>query len=122
MKKILYIEDNTDTADAVKIILENAGFGVELTYTGEEGIGKAKAAKFDLIIIDIMLPDISGWTTLQMLKEKNIKSKFAFISAIPLPQKEMAKLRQEGVLDYIEKPFENADLIARVKRILMVAG
>ncbi len=120
MKRILYVEDNIDTANAVKIILENAGLEVELAYTGEESLKITNKKKFDLILIDIMLPDISGWSTLQKLKEKKVKSKFAFISAIPLPKKEMSILRKTGVLDYIEKPFDNNDLVARVKKILKV--
>ena len=70
MKKILYIEDNEDTANAVKIILDNAGFETQLAFTGKQGLKIAEKEKFDLILLDIMLPDMSGWDIFEKLKKK----------------------------------------------------
>ena len=116
MKKILYIEDNVDTASAVKVMLESGGFDVDVAYTGKEGIQKAKAG-FDLILLDIMLPDMSGWDIFEKLK-KDEKSKFAFLSVIPVSSEWMAELKKAGISDYITKPFTKEDLIKRVGAIL----
>ena len=115
-KKILYIEDNEDTAEAVKIILTNAGFNTDVSLSGKDGTKKAKNG-FDLILIDIMLPDMSGWDIFTKLKG-NIKAKFAFLSAIPVSRERMKELKKAGVSDYITKPFEKDDLIKRIKKVL----
>jgi DNA-binding response OmpR family regulator len=117
MKKILYIEDNQDTADAVKILLKNAGFDSEIANSGKEGLKKAKD-NFDLYLLDVMLPDMSGWDIFEQLKNKGVKAKFAFLSAIPVSTERMEELKKAGVSDYITKPFAKQDLIARVKIIL----
>jgi len=116
MKKILYVEDNIDTANAVKIMLDNAGFQTEIVSSGKEGVKKAEE-NFDLILLDIMLPDMSGWDIFEKIKNK-IKSKIAFLSAIPVSSERMEELKKAGISDYITKPFTKKDLIERVKRIL----
>jgi len=116
MKKILYVEDNQDTAEAVQIILNNAGFQTEIALCGKDGLAKAFKG-FDLILLDIMLPDMSGWDVFTKLHGK-IKSKFAFLSAIPVSKERMAELKKVGISGYITKPFEKADLISKVKEIL----
>ena len=115
MKKILYIEDNEDTAEAVKIILTNAGFNTDISLSGKDGIRKAKNG-FDVILIDIMLPDMSGWDVFTKLNNK-IKAKFVFLSAIPVSRERMKELKKAGISDYITKPFETEDLIKRIKKI-----
>lgn len=117
MKKILYVEDNEDTAEAVKIILTKAGFKTEIALSGNEGIKKAKK-EFDLILLDIMLPDMSGWDIFTKLKKNKVNAKYAFLSAIPVSIERMKELKKAGVSDYITKPFEKNDLIARVKKML----
>ncbi|MBT4258270.1 response regulator transcription factor [archaeon] len=114
-RKILYIEDNKDTASAVKIILEEKDWAVKLAYTGKSGLQMAKK-KFDLILLDIMLPDMSGWDIFEKLKTSS--RKFAFLSAIPISKERMRELKKAGVSDYITKPFTKADLIKRVGKLL----
>ncbi len=114
-KSILYIEDNRDTASAVKAILEGAGFKTTLAYSGKEGIKKTKKG-FDLILLDIMLPDMSGWDIFEKLKNK--KTKFAFLSVIPVSKERMAELKKTGISDYITKPFTKTDLIKRIEKII----
>jgi len=116
MKSILYVEDNEDTADAVKIILQNQGYRVEIGACGKDALIKAKE-NFDLILLDIMLPDMSGWDIFEKLKKKD-HVKFAFLSAIPVSNERMRELKKAGVSDYITKPFEKEDLIKRVKQMI----
>lgn len=117
MNKILYVEDNTDTANAVKMILNHAGFDTDLAFDGKEGLQKIRENNYDLILLDVMLPDMSGWDI--FVKIKNRKDcKYAFLSAIPVSTERMEELRKEGVSDYIMKPFVKEDLINRIKKIL----
>lgn len=117
MKKILYVEDNEDTADAVSIMLSNAGYEIDIAHEGHSGLKKAQKKEYDLILLDIMLPDMSGWDIFEKLRGK-VKSKFAFLSAIPVSNERLSELRKAGVSDYIMKPFTKADLTNKIKRIL----
>lgn len=117
MKKILYVEDNKDTADAVKVILDSEGFDTEISLSGKDSLRRVKERDYDLIILDIMLPDMSGWDIFTKLKDK-VNSKFVFLSAIPVSTERMAELSRVGVSDYITKPFERSDLIARIRKIV----
>ena len=69
-KKILYIEDNKDTAEAVKLILDGVGFETELAFTGKDGLKKS-SKHYDLILLDIMLPDMSGWDIFTRLRKRD---------------------------------------------------
>jgi DNA-binding response OmpR family regulator len=113
MKRILYIEDNQDTADAVKILLNNAGYDTKTVASGREVLKNPD--NFDLYLLDIMLPDMSGWDIFENLKKNGIKSKFIFLSAIPISNERMEELKKAGVSDYITKPFVKQDLIERIK-------
>ena len=116
MKRILYVEDNEDTANAVRMILTHEGFQTNIALTGKEGVEKAKD-DFDLFLLDVMLPDMSGWDVFHKIKKKRFKGKCAFLSIVPKPKK-LEELRKEGVEDYIMKPFAKADLIKRVRKLL----
>ncbi|MGV8162909.1 MAG: response regulator transcription factor [Candidatus Nanoarchaeia archaeon] len=117
MKRILYVEDNEDVADAVKLILNHQGFDTTTANCGKKGLELAREG-FDLVLLDIMLPDMSGWDIYEKLKDKSEHTKFAFLSAIPVSTERMAELKKAGVSDYIMKPFEKSDLIKRIKFIL----
>jgi DNA-binding response OmpR family regulator len=116
-RTILYVEDNEDTAEAVQIILDNAGFSVEIAHTGNDGLDKIKKNKYDLLLLDVMLPDMSGWDIFEKVKGK-INSKYAFLSAIPVSAERLAQLKKAGVSDYIMKPFEKQELIHSIQKIL----
>lgn len=119
MTKILYTEDNEDTAQAVKIILSSQGYEVEIAKDGKECLKKSSETKYDLYLLDIMLPDMSGWDIFEKIKGKLKEgSKFAFLSAIPVSSERMDELKRVGVSDYITKPFSKDDLIKRVKKAL----
>ncbi|MFH1174845.1 MAG: response regulator [archaeon] len=112
-KRVLYVEDNEDTAAAVKLILSMAGFTVHLAFTGEDGLRLAFDEQYDVILLDVMLPDMSGWDIFAQLKQK-VSAKYIFMSAIPVSEERYQKLRLDGVSDYITKPFAKKDLIERV--------
>ncbi|MBI5225071.1 response regulator [Candidatus Micrarchaeota archaeon] len=118
-KRILYVEDNRDTAQAVAMMLDKSGFSTEIAYTGKKGLELAFSEKFDLILLDVMLPDMSGWDIFEELQNKGYLSKYAFLSVIPLSNKRRAELAGKGVTEYIQKPFEKSFLISRVSKLLL---
>jgi len=120
MANILYIEDNIDTANAVKIMLTKEGFAVDTANNGKDGITQAGKKKYDLFLLDIMLPDMSGWDIFAKLSPKYKSSKYAFLSAIPVSSERMSELKKSGVSDYITKPFTKTKLVETVKKILGV--
>jgi len=117
VKKILYVEDNQDTAEAVQIFLKNAGFDVDLAFDGTAGLSQIKSKKYDLILLDIMLPDMSGWDIFEKI-HKTVKAKYAFLSAIPVSKERIKELKKAGVSDYIMKPFTKQELVSKVSNML----
>ena len=117
-KKILYVEDHEDTAEGVKLILKKAGFEIDVALSGKDGINKAKSNHFDLFLLDIMLPDMSGWDIFKTLNKNTKGSKYFFLSIIPVSTERMEELKKAGISDYITKPFTKEDLITRVKKVL----
>ncbi len=116
MKKILYVEDDEDTADAAKMILELAGFEVDVAFTGKEGLYKITHGAYDLVLLDIMMPDMSGWDLFQ--KVKNLPNKYAFLSALPVSKERLAQLKKAGLSDYIMKPFSKEGLTKSVRALV----
>jgi len=119
-KKILYVEDDADTRNLVRMILKSNGYDVVTAYNGREGLKKLGEDSIDLVILDIMLPDTSGWDIFQKIKKdpKNKDVKVAFLSVIPVSEERLDTLKKSGIEDYITKPFDNKDLIKRVGKIL----
>lgn len=123
MKKILYVEDNPDIASSVKIILNHSGYQVDIANNGKNGLKMIEEDSFDLIIFDIMLPDMSGIEVFEYAKkfheEKNKICKYVFLSIINLPLNKKEYLTRMGILDYIQKPFVKEDLIQRISNLLV---
>jgi DNA-binding response OmpR family regulator len=118
MQRILYVEDHMDTAEAVKQMLEDEGYEVEISSRGAEGLKKAYEKKFDLVLLDVMLPDMSGWDIFKTLSSKKYVCKYAFLSVIPISTERMQEFKKAGISDYITKPFTKKDLIERIRKIL----
>ena len=118
MKMILYVEDHKDTAEAVKQMLEGENYQVEISFCGADALERARRKQFDLVLLDVMLPDMSGWDIFKTLSGKKYHSKYAFLSVIPVSTERMKEFRKAGVSDYITKPFTKKDLVERVKKIL----
>lgn len=117
-KKILHVEDNADTLQLVKTLLTEKGYKVIGAKNGRDGLKKAKKEKPDLILLDIMMPDMSGWDVFMGLKKMKSKSKVAFLSVVECSAARLKALKKEGVIDYILKPFDAKDLQKRIKKIV----
>ncbi|PKL82001.1 MAG: response regulator [Ignavibacteriae bacterium HGW-Ignavibacteriae-3] len=115
MKKILVIDDNPDNVFLLQDRLEREGFEVIKAYSGETGIQRAVEDKPDLILLDIMMPDISGFDVCKTLTAHPETKLIPIILLTALTEADNIK---EGLLagafDYIKKPFNKVELIARI--------
>ncbi len=118
-KKILIIEDDKDIVKLLRHYLEKENFAVEDASGGFDGLKKAKAEKFDLLILDLMLPEMDG---LEVCKELRGDNKTASLPMIMLTAKAEETDRivglELGADDYVTKPFSPKELVARVRALL----
>lgn len=115
--KILVVEDETKTGDYIKQGLAESGFVVELVRTGLDGHHKAMLGEYELIILDVMLPDIDGWKILSSLRESNNHTPVLFLTARDHVNDRVKGL-ELGADDYLVKPFAFAELLARVRTLI----
>ena len=115
--KVLVIEDETKTGDYVKQGLTEAGFTVDLARSGLDGHHLAMSESFDLIILDVMLPDIDGWKIVKSLRAAERSVPVLFLTAKDSIEDRVKGL-ELGADDYLVKPFAFAELLARVRTLL----
>ena len=116
MKKILLIEDNKDISRNIKEYLELEGYLVEVAYDGEVWIDKATEHKYDLILLDLMLPKIDGFTIAKKL-QRRIKTPIIMTTAKDSIDDKLLWF-ESGALDYIVKPFDLRALEVRINILL----
>lgn len=116
-KKILVVEDEFFLADIIRARLEFLGYEVSLAENGEEGLKILREERFDLIIMDAMMPVMDGYeATRQIRADARLKSiPICFLSARALPQ-DRERANEVGANDYLIKPFEIDRLVAMVKK------
>ena len=113
MNKILIIEDDEAIAEIEKDYLENCGYEADIVYDGETGLKIGLDGNYSLILLDLMLPKMDGFTVCRRLREK-LDIPILMVTA---RQEDIDKIKGLGLGadDYIEKPFSPAVLVARVK-------
>ena len=114
--RILYVEDEKFLADAVKHNLEKSGFDVDLAYDGEEGLNAAIKDIYDCVVLDIMLPKLSGIDILERMREKKISTPVIMLSALSEVEDKVRGLNS-GADDYLAKPFKTVELVARINAL-----
>lgn len=113
MKRILIIEDDAVIAEVEKDYLEASGYVVDVAFSGDTGLKKALQEEYDLLILDLMLPEIDGFAICKQVREaKNIP-----ILLVSAKKEDVDKIRGLGLGadDHISKPFSLGELVARVK-------
>jgi DNA-binding response OmpR family regulator len=120
MKKILIIEDEQDLIKGLKLNLSDEGYNIDWAVNGKEGLRKAVEEAPDLIILDLMLPEMNGLDICRELRHKNINTPIIMLTAKGEEIDKVVGL-EIGADDYITKPFSIRELIARIKARLRSA-
>ena len=115
--RVLYVEDATFLAEAVKHNLEKQGISVDLANNGEDGLENAMSDIYDCVVLDIMLPKLSGTDILKRMREKNVQTPVIMLSALSEVETKISHL-DHGADDYLAKPFKTAELVARIKALV----
>ncbi|HAG1882955.1 TPA: heavy metal response regulator transcription factor [Salmonella enterica] len=115
--KILIVEDETKTGEYLSKGLTEAGFIVDLADNGLTGYHYAMTAEYDLIVLDIMLPDVNGWDIVRMLRAGGKGMPILLLTALGTIEHRVKGL-ELGADDYLVKPFAFAELLARVRTLL----
>jgi DNA-binding response OmpR family regulator len=113
-KEILIVEDQAGISGFLKQGLEEEGFGVTIESSGDKGLLLALQQPFDLILLDWMLPKITGLEICKTVRKSNQVTPIIFLTAKDTVQETIAGL-QSGANDYIKKPFSFEELLARIK-------
>ncbi len=117
-KKILIVDDEPDTLELVKLVLESGGFETLLAASGTEALAQIERTRPDLVLLDIMMPDIDGWDVFRKIKEKDAGIPIAILTAKAQNIDRLLGLHVLKADDYITKPFGKNELINKVRKLL----
>lgn len=115
-QRVMVVEDEVDTTFLLKQIFRIAGFNVVSAMDGEEALKKIVKYEPDMVLLDIMMPDMDGWETLKYIRQMT-EVPVMMVSALGSKQDVVRGLRA-GVDDYVTKPFHSEELIERVRAVL----
>ena len=118
MKRIMVVDNEPDIVDLTRTVLELGGYNVITAYSGEECLRLLEKEKVDLVLLDIMMPGMSGWDVFNRINKKSTNIKVAFMSVLEISDRRKQVLLEEGLADYIMKPFDKDTLLDRVDKIL----
>lgn len=114
---LLLIEDDITFANGIALLLKSQGFNVYSTGLGEEGIDLGKLCDYELILLDLELPDISGYEVLRELRHCKVQTPVLIISGLAdVPHK--VEALAFGADDYLTKPFHKDELVARIRAVM----
>jgi two-component system cell cycle response regulator CtrA len=115
--KILVIEDDSSVSEVIELIGRQYGMIFDITALGEDGIEFSRLYDYDLIVLDIMLPDIDGYEVLKRIREAGKEVPILILSGLGDPEEKIKGLGF-GADDYLTKPFNKEELIARIQAIV----
>jgi two-component system cell cycle response regulator CtrA len=115
--RVLLIEDDSATAQSIELMLKSENFNVYITDLGEEGVDLGKLYDYDIILLDLNLPDMSGYDVLKQLRVSKIKTPILILSGLAGIEDKVKGLGV-GADDYMTKPFSPRELVARVRAVL----
>ena len=115
--RVLLIEDDSATAQSIELMLKSESFNVYTTDLGEEGVDLGKLYDYDMILLDLNLPDMSGFEVLRSLRVSKVKTPILILSGLAGIEDKVKGLGF-GADDYMTKPFHKDELIARIQAIV----
>lgn len=116
-KRILVADDEPDIIKLLKLILEKE-YDVDCVESGEELVQLAKINKYDLIVSDVIMPKLSGWKSIQQLRDAGIDVPVIFNSGLVKDKNLYETLKPNGISYFMLKPFNRSDLLAKVKEFI----
>lgn len=118
---VLVVEDERNLADAIVKILEDEGYNAEATYDGKAGLTCAKSGLYDVIVLDVMLPGMSGYDVVNKMRHAGVSTPVLMLTARTSTEDKVRGL-DSGADDYMTKPFEAPELLARLRALTRRRG
>ena len=115
--RVLLVEDDNTYADSIELMLKSEGMVIDTTDLGEDGLEIGKLYDYDIILLDLMLPDIDGYEVLRRLRDARVDTPVLILSGLTETEDKVKGLGF-GADDYLTKPFEKTELLARVQAIV----
>lgn len=119
--KVLIVEDERSLADALEHIIKHAGYSADAVYTGDDALAYALGASYDVIVLDVMLPDMDGFQIVSTLRAHGNHTPVLMLTARTAISDKVTGLNA-GADDYMTKPFDNAELLARLNALCRRTG
>lgn len=118
IKKVLIVDDEPDTLELVKLVLESGGFETMLAASGMEALAQIDRTIPDMVLLDIMMPDMDGWDVFRKIKEKDSRIPIAILTAKAQNIDRLLGLHVLKADDYITKPFGKNELINKARKLV----
>jgi len=115
--RVLVVEDEADLARALARSLEEAGFAVDISPDGEDGLFRIREVQYDAVVLDIMLPRLNGWAVLEAARRAGVRTPILALTARDQVADRVRGLNL-GADDYVVKPFAVVELIARIHALI----
>ena len=115
--RVLLVEDDSSTAKSIELMLKSEGYVVDTTDLGEDGMDLGKLYDYDIIILDLMLPDMDGYDVLKNLRQGKVETPILILSGLSEMDNKIKGLGF-GADDYLTKPFDKRELVARIQAIV----
>ena len=115
--RVLLVEDDSATSQSIEMMLRSEGYICDTTDMGEDGLEIGKLYDYDIIVLDLMLPDIDGYEVLRRLRAARVKTPILILSGLSGLDDKIKGLGF-GADDYLTKPFDRRELVARIQAIV----
>ena len=115
--RVLLVEDDSATARSIELMLKSAGYVVDITDLGEDSLEIGKFYDYNIILLDLMLPDMDGYEVLRRLRSSKVETPVLILSGLAELDNKVKGLGF-GADDYLTKPFDKRELIARIQAII----
>ncbi len=115
--RVLLVEDDSSTAKSIELMLKSEGYIIDITDLGEDGLDLGKIYDYDIIILDLMLPDMDGYDVLKAFRAAKIDTPILILSGLTELDNKLKGLGF-GADDYLTKPFDKRELVARIQAIV----